>query len=157
MRIYANVIPFAFCNEPCSLQRSSDASPQVAVVAAQIEQCQGHVLVKGLWLAHHRRGNIHMQLNSIYLGLSFDKIIPEVAEEGHGAERYAVALCAEEQAHLSVFMAAPVFRIPSASLLPLAHALVKGSSAWLENSPRLPSLDFHCAMSACMETSVGIH
>ena len=92
---------------------SSDAH-QVAVVAAQMEQCQGHVLVKGLWLAPHRRGNIHMQLKSICLGLSFDEIIPEVAEEGHAAERYAVALCAEEQAHLSVFMAAPIFRIPSA-------------------------------------------
>jgi hypothetical protein len=58
-----------------------------------------------------------MQLKSIYLGLSFDEIIPEVAEEGHAAEHYAVALCAEEQAHLSVFMTAPIFRIPSAGLL----------------------------------------
>lgn len=53
--------------------------------------------------------------------LSFDEIIPDVA---HAAERYAVTLCAGEQAHLSVFIAAPVFHLPGAGVLPLSHALV---------------------------------
>lgn len=65
-----------------------------------------------------------MQLKTICLGLSFDEIVPDAVDERHAAERYAVALCVEEQAHLSVFLAAPMFGVPGAGLLPLSHALV---------------------------------
>jgi nucleotide-binding universal stress UspA family protein len=106
-----------------------------------------------------------MQLKSIYLGLSFDEIIPEVAEEGHAAERYAVSLCAEEQAHISVFMAAPIFRVPGSGLLPLSHALVDEINAKRrahaeEAEKRIASATtiagitavFHIVQSACANT-----
>jgi len=65
-----------------------------------------------------------MQLKTVFLGLSFDEITPEVSGESQAAERYALALCAEDQAHLSVFIGAPTAHIPSAGLIPLSHALV---------------------------------
>ena len=65
-----------------------------------------------------------MQLKSVNLGLCFGEVIPNASDESHAAESYAVAFCAQEQAHLSVLMAAPIFGIPSAGVLPLAHVLV---------------------------------
>lgn len=65
-----------------------------------------------------------MQCKSVHLYLSFEEVTPASAEASHATESYAVALCAQEQAHLAVYLATPVFRIPSAGLLPLAHALV---------------------------------
>ncbi|HUI20627.1 MAG TPA: universal stress protein [Methylocella sp.] len=65
-----------------------------------------------------------MQIKSVFLGLSFDEITPDAPDQCHAAERYAVALCSQEQAHLSVFMATPTFQIPSAEFIPLTHAFV---------------------------------
>lgn len=69
-----------------------------------------------------------MQFKSVCLGLSFGEVNPSPAEESRAAENYAIAFCAREQAHLSVFMAAPVFRLPSGGL-GLAHAFVDDINA----------------------------
>jgi hypothetical protein len=65
-----------------------------------------------------------MQFKSVCLGLSFGEVTPTPIEESGAAEIYAISFCAHERAHLSVFMAAPIFRIPSAGFVPLVHALV---------------------------------
>jgi nucleotide-binding universal stress UspA family protein len=65
-----------------------------------------------------------MQFKSVCLGLSFGELTPAPVEENYAAENYAIAFCARERAHLSVFMAAPNLRIPSAGFIPLTHALV---------------------------------
>jgi hypothetical protein len=65
-----------------------------------------------------------MQFKSVCLGLSFGELTPAPVEESCAAENYAIAFCARERAHLSVFMAAPNLRIPSAGFVPLTHALV---------------------------------
>lgn len=77
-----------------------------------------------------------MQLKSVFLGLSFDEIIPEGADEGHAAESYAVELCSEEQAHLSVFMATPIFHVPGAGLLPLRMRSLMRSTPSVGRMPR---------------------
>ena len=64
-----------------------------------------------------------MQFKSVCLALSFGEVTP-TPEESRAAENYAIAFCARERAHLSVFMAAPDLRIPVAGFVPLAHALV---------------------------------
>ncbi len=65
-----------------------------------------------------------MQFRSVFLGLGFDQLAPDPPPETYAAENYALAFSASEQAHLSVFMAAPVLYVPSAGLLPLVHSLV---------------------------------
>jgi nucleotide-binding universal stress UspA family protein len=65
-----------------------------------------------------------MRYKSVCLALSFGELIPTPVEENRAAETYAIAFCSRERAHLSVFMAAPNLRIPSAGFVPLAHALV---------------------------------
>lgn len=65
-----------------------------------------------------------MYYRSVSLALGFDELAPDEAPRGHGAENYALDFCANEEAHLSVFMAAPIFNVPSAGLLPTVHALV---------------------------------
>ncbi len=64
-----------------------------------------------------------MQCESVCLALSFGDVTP-TPEESCAAENYAIAFCGREWAHLSVFMAAPGFRIPIAGIAPIAHALV---------------------------------
>ena len=56
-----------------------------------------------------------VQFKSVCLALSFGEVTPTPAEESSAAENYAIAFCAHERAHLSVFMAAPgisAFRLP---------------------------------------------
>ena len=65
-----------------------------------------------------------MQFKSVCLALSFGELTPTPVEESRAAESYAIAFCAHERAHLSVFMAAPNLRIPSAGFISLAHAIV---------------------------------
>ena len=65
-----------------------------------------------------------MQFKSVGLAVSFGELTPTPVEENRAAENYAIAFCAHERAHLSVFMAAPNLRIPSAGFIPLAHAIV---------------------------------
>jgi nucleotide-binding universal stress UspA family protein len=69
-------------------------------------------------------GDTHMQFRSVCLALSFGELTPTPVEERRAAESYAIAFCAQERAHLSVFMAAPNLRIPSAGFIPLALAMV---------------------------------
>lgn len=69
-------------------------------------------------------GDYEMQFKSVCLALNFGELTPEPVEESHAAESYAIAFCSRERAHLSVFMAAPNLRVPSAGFVPLAHALV---------------------------------
>ena len=64
-----------------------------------------------------------MYFKSVHLGLSFEEATPLSSNASHAAESYAVALCAQEQAHLSVFLAAPIFGVARANFLPLGHAL----------------------------------
>jgi hypothetical protein len=70
-----------------------------------------------------------MQLMSVYPELNFAEITPEIVGESHVAECYAFAVCAGEQAHLSIFMSTSIPHTPSAGALPLAHALVDEISA----------------------------
>ena len=65
-----------------------------------------------------------MPFKSVCLALSFGEVTPKPAEKSCAAENYAIAFCGRERAHLSVFMAAPDFRIPIAGFVPLADALV---------------------------------
>jgi nucleotide-binding universal stress UspA family protein len=65
-----------------------------------------------------------MRYKSVCLALSFGELTPTPVEENRAAETYAIAFCSRELAHLSVFMAAPNLRIPSAGFVPLADALV---------------------------------
>src|SRR6202040_2766891 len=65
----------------------------------------------------------HMQYKSVCLALSFGELTPTPVEESRAAETYAIAFCSRERAHLSVFMAAPNLRLPSAGFVSLAHAL----------------------------------
>jgi hypothetical protein len=70
-----------------------------------------------------------MRYKSVCLALSFGELTPTPMEKSRAAENYAIAFCSRERAHLSVFMAAPNLRIPSAGFIPLAHALVDEISA----------------------------
>jgi hypothetical protein len=67
-----------------------------------------------------------MPIKTVWLGLNFEEAALNHTEESYASENYAVELCAREQAHLSVFLAAPIFKIPGviprAGLLPIAKA-----------------------------------
>jgi nucleotide-binding universal stress UspA family protein len=65
-----------------------------------------------------------MEYKSVYLGLGFEQVSPADTKELQSSETYAVEFCAQERAHLIVFLAAPLFGVPSAGLVPLAHELV---------------------------------
>jgi len=65
-----------------------------------------------------------MLYKSVCLGLTFGEITAKFIEETGAAENYSIAFCAREQAHLSVLIAAPVFDIPGAGLVPRAYNLV---------------------------------
>jgi nucleotide-binding universal stress UspA family protein len=69
-----------------------------------------------------------MPIKSVWLGLNFEEAALENIKESYACETYAVELCAREQAHLSVFLAAPVFKIPGvipgAGLIPSWNAPV---------------------------------
>ena len=71
-------------------------------------------VVENLRSAPHHEGETHMQYRSVCLALSFGELTPTPVEESRAAENYAIAFCSRERAHLSVFMAAPNLRIPSA-------------------------------------------
>ncbi|HTV33495.1 MAG TPA: hypothetical protein VME69_10415 [Methylocella sp.] len=70
-----------------------------------------------------------MQLKSIFLGQSFDEMATDIADKHHAAQHYAIALCGDEQAHLSVFMGVPSFSVPGVSLVPLSNALIEEVNA----------------------------
>jgi nucleotide-binding universal stress UspA family protein len=67
-----------------------------------------------------------MPIKSVWLGLNFEEAALDHMEESHASETCAVELCAREQAHLFVFLAASIFKIPGviprAGLLPIARA-----------------------------------
>ncbi|TPV97660.1 MAG: hypothetical protein USCAAHI_02910 [Beijerinckiaceae bacterium] len=67
-----------------------------------------------------------MPIKSVWLGLNFEEAALDHTEESYASETYAVELCAREKAHLSVFLAAPIFKIPGmvpgAGLFPMANA-----------------------------------
>jgi nucleotide-binding universal stress UspA family protein len=69
-----------------------------------------------------------MPIKSVWLGLNFEEAALENIKESYACETYAVELCTREQAHLSVFLAAPVFKIPGvipgAGLIPSWNAPV---------------------------------
>lgn len=66
-----------------------------------------------------------MPVKSVWLGLNFEEAVLDT-DVSRVSESYAIELCAREGAHLSVFLAAPLFKIPSvvpgAGLFPIAHA-----------------------------------
>jgi hypothetical protein len=53
-----------------------------------------------------------MPIKSVWLGLNFEEAALNHIKESYTGENYAVELCAKEKAHLSVFLAAPIFKIP---------------------------------------------
>jgi hypothetical protein len=53
-----------------------------------------------------------MPIKSVWLGLNFEEAALNHIKESYAGENYAVELCAREKAHLSVFLAAPIFKIP---------------------------------------------
>ena len=67
-----------------------------------------------------------MPIKTVWLGLNFEEAALNQTEESYASENYGVELCARERAHLSVFLAAPIFKIPGviprAGLLPIAKA-----------------------------------
>jgi nucleotide-binding universal stress UspA family protein len=67
-----------------------------------------------------------MPIKSVWLGLNFEEAALENIKESYACETYAVELCTREQAHLSVFLAAPIFKIPGvipgAGLIPSWNA-----------------------------------
>jgi len=69
-----------------------------------------------------------MPIKSVWLGLNFEEAALENINESYACETYAVELCTREQAHLSLFLAAPVFKIPGvipgAGLIPSWNAPV---------------------------------
>src|SRR5208337_4613439 len=75
-----------------------------------------------------RTRNTGMPIKTVWLGLNFEDAALNHTEESYASENYAVELCAREQAHLSVFLAAPVFKIPGvipgAGLIPSWNAPV---------------------------------
>jgi hypothetical protein len=70
-----------------------------------------------------------VDFRSVFLALGFEQLTPSPAPESHAAEDYAVALSANERAHLSVFMAAPNLYVPSGGFLSLGHSLADAVSA----------------------------
>jgi hypothetical protein len=79
-----------------------------------------------------------MQYKSVCFALSFGDVTPTPVEESCAAEDYAVAFCARERGHLSVFMATPDLRIPSAWFVPLTHTLVDEINAEGVHMPKPP-------------------
>jgi nucleotide-binding universal stress UspA family protein len=67
-----------------------------------------------------------MPIKSVWLGLNFEEAPLNQTEESYASENYAIELCAREHAHLSVFLAAPIFKIPGVipglGLFPIANA-----------------------------------
>jgi nucleotide-binding universal stress UspA family protein len=65
-----------------------------------------------------------MPIKTVWLGLNFEEAALNHTDESYASENYAVELCAREQAHLSAFLAVPIFKIPAviprAGLLPIA-------------------------------------
>jgi nucleotide-binding universal stress UspA family protein len=53
-----------------------------------------------------------MPIKSVWLGLNFEEAALNYIKESYAGENYAVELCAKEKAHLSVFLSAPIFKIP---------------------------------------------
>jgi nucleotide-binding universal stress UspA family protein len=70
-----------------------------------------------------------VRYRSVFLGLGYDETAPSPIDGGHAAENYAMAFCANEQAHLSVYMAVPILHVSIAGLLPLAHSLASEVNA----------------------------
>jgi hypothetical protein len=68
--------------------------------------------------------NGYTRIAYVWLGLNFEEAALDHTEESYASETYAVELCAREKAHLSVFLAAPIFKIPGmvAGLFPMANA-----------------------------------
>ena len=54
-----------------------------------------------------------MPIKSVCLNLNFEELALNHARESHASETYALELCAKELAHLSVFLAVPVFKFPA--------------------------------------------
>lgn len=65
-----------------------------------------------------------MPYKSVCLGHTFGEITANPVQESGAAENCSIAFCARERAHLSVLIAAPVFDIPGAGLVPRAYNLV---------------------------------
>jgi nucleotide-binding universal stress UspA family protein len=65
-----------------------------------------------------------MYYKTVFLGLGFEQVSADDVTENQSSETYAMEFAAREQAHLIVFLAAPLFGVPSAGLVPLAHELV---------------------------------
>jgi nucleotide-binding universal stress UspA family protein len=67
-----------------------------------------------------------MPIKTVWLELNFEEAALEHVKESYAAETYALELCAREKAHLSVFLAAPLFKIPGvipgAGLIPAWNA-----------------------------------
>jgi nucleotide-binding universal stress UspA family protein len=67
-----------------------------------------------------------MPLKTVWLGLNFEEAALDQVKESYASETYALELCAREKAHLSVFLAAPIFKIPGvipgAGLIPAWNA-----------------------------------
>ncbi|MBO0733321.1 MAG: universal stress protein [Methylocapsa sp.] len=53
-----------------------------------------------------------MAIKTVWLGLNFEDPPPSDPKQSYTGGRYAVELCAQEGAHLTAFLAAPVFKIP---------------------------------------------
>lgn len=65
-----------------------------------------------------------MNYKTVFLGLGFEQVSADDVSENQSSETYAVEFSAREQAHLVVFLGVPLFGVPSAGLVPLAHELV---------------------------------
>lgn len=65
-----------------------------------------------------------MQYKTIYLVLGFEQVSPADTRENQSSEAYALDFCAREKAQLVVFLAAPLFGVPTVGIVPMAHALV---------------------------------
>jgi nucleotide-binding universal stress UspA family protein len=96
-----------------------------------------------------------VDVRSVFLGLGFDQLTPSPAPESHAAEDYALALSANERAHLSVFMAAPNLYVPS-GFLPLGHSLADAVSAERRQSAQEAEKRIATAAAAGVKTEFHI-
>ena len=110
-----------------------------------------------------------MNFRSVFLGLGFDQLAPHPAPGSYAAESYAIAFSRDEQAHLSVFMAAPVLYVPSAGFLPLVHSLVdevnaerrqhaEAAEKRIANAAAIAGViaEFHIVQESYQETCQGL-
>jgi hypothetical protein len=74
-----------------------------------------------------------MPIKSVWLGLNFEEAAFENIKESYACETYAVELCTREQAHLSVFLAAPVFEIPG--VIPVRDLFRAGMRQLMRSTP----------------------